>query len=188
MSEKFIKNILDVPGVEGVCLFDSEGRLLSNHLPEFFIVDLFEDLARRVISLYETVDENFVPCDDYLLKYSERWLFLRRGNGIFLLALTSSAVNRVSLKMVTNLAIKNLSPKSFGDVAPPAPAPAAVLPAATTAPAPAPTVAPTPPVAPAPPEEVADEPTPSPENEESPLGRKRVPRPRPSRSFRGSSY
>lgn len=187
MSDKFIKNILDVPGVEGVCLFDQDGRVLSNQLPAFFVEDLFDDLARRVVSLYETVDENFVPCDDYLLKYSERWLFLRRGNGTFLLVLASSAVNRVSLKMVTNLALKNIKPKDFSPGSA-APAPALV----TDAPAPPPAATESVPKPVAEPAVFADPSAPTAEKAasvtESPTGRKRVARPRPSRTYRGSDY
>ncbi|WP_309398070.1 hypothetical protein [Cerasicoccus maritimus] len=171
MSDKFVKNILDVPGVEGVCVFDKDGGLIDNQLPAYFIEDLFDDLARRVISLYDTVDENFIPCDDYLLKYSERWIFLRRGNGIFLLIFAEANVNRVSLKMVTNLAIKNIKSASKGLGATPR--------AVTPAPAPK---------APAEPATPAAEPVPPAAPEEQPVGRKRVARPRPSRSYRGSSY
>lgn len=182
MSEKFVKNILDVPGVEGVCVLDRQGRVLFNELPSYFVEELFDDLARRIISLYETVDENFVPCDDYLLKYSERWIFLRRGNGVFILVFAAPAVNRVSLKMVTNLAVKNLSPsKVLG-------ASSSTGPATPVAPTPnrAPT---TPPAAPPPQAAPPAQPAPEPETEEaSPTARKRVARPRPKRSFRGSSY
>lgn len=181
MSEKFVKNILDVPGVEGVCVIDKEGAVLYNELPSFFIEELFEDLARRIISLYETVDENFVPCDDYLLKFSERWIFLRRGNGIFILIFASPAVNRVSLKMVTNLAVKNLkSSKGFGAAAA-MPPPSAVTPVSSRTPlTPA-----APEQQPAPPAEPSVEPEPS---DSSPDVRRRIAKPRPKRSFRGSSY
>lgn len=187
MSEKFVKNILDVPGVEGVCVFDRDGAVLYNELPSFFVEELFEDLARRVISLYETVDENFIPSDDYLLKYSERWIFLRRGNGILLLVLATQEVNRVSLKMVTNMAIKNLkSSKPLG--APSGGKPP--LPTAKAAPAtPAPTSAPaTPPAAQPPAAPTAPAPAEPATEKEDAFGRKRVARPRPSRSYRGSEY
>ncbi|GHB99641.1 hypothetical protein [Cerasicoccus arenae] len=178
MSDKFVKNILDVPGVEGVCVFDREGQIVENELPSFFIDELFEDLARRVISLYETVDENYIPCDDYLLKYSERWIFLRRGNGVYFLIFANSEVNRISLKMVTNMAIKNV--KSASKTLPTS--------AARITPAvPAPTRTPT--LPPATPTQAAPTPASEPKEEEVATdARKRVARPRPSRSYRGSSY
>ncbi|WP_309382297.1 hypothetical protein [Cerasicoccus frondis] len=174
MSDKFVKNILDVAGVEGVCVFDKDGGLIDNQLPAYFVEDLFDDLARRVISLYETVDENYIPCDDYILKYSERWIFLRRGNGIFILIFAEPSVNRVSLKMVTNLAIKNIKPASK------LPGAAAARPAPAAAPAPQPQA----PTTPAP----AADPVPPAAPEEEPVARKRVAKPRPQRSYRGSSY
>ncbi len=180
MSEKFIKNILDVPGVEGVCVFDAAGRVLYNELPPYFIEELFDDLSRRIASLYETVDENFIPCDDYLLKYSERWIFLRRGQGTYILVFAVPSVNRVSLKMVTNLAVKNLKPSTIS-IPPGATAPVAVQPGAS--PAALPPVQTEPPAQFVPP---TAEPEPVPD-ESAPM-RKRVARPRPKRSFRGSSY
>jgi len=173
MNDKFVKNILDVPGVEGVCVFDREGRVIENQLPSFFVEELFEDMARRVLSLYETIDENFVPCDEYLLKYNERWLFIRRGTGIFLLVLAIPAVNRVSLKMVTNLAIKNIKVSRLGSASPSS----------------APHSSATPPESAAPSQPVAPAPNARPDATPSPSGaRKRVPRPRPARTYRGGSY
>ncbi|MEO0795831.1 MAG: hypothetical protein AAFX93_11740 [Verrucomicrobiota bacterium] len=180
MSDKFVKNILDVPGVEGVCVFDQEGRLIVNELPSFFVEELFDDLSRRALSLYETVDENFVPCDDYLLKYSERWIFLRRSNGVFLLVLALSTVNRVSLKMVSNLALKHIKPSKLGS----APKPIAskpLTPPGNPPPAATPVQEPSP--QPAAPAEPAQE-----EAETEPAARKRAVRPRPKRSYRGSNY
>ena len=169
MSDKFVKNILDVPGVEGVCVFDQEGRVVVNELPSFFVEELFDDLSRRVISLYETVDENFVPCDDYLLKYSERWLFLRRSNGVYLVILALETVNRVSLKMVTNLALKHIKSSKIGAPKPLESKPAAPPTGANpVTPPKTPEPEPTPEKEAAPPEPVAE-----------PTARKRAARPRP---------
>ena len=176
MIDKIIKNVLELPGVDGACILDKKGNLLHNALPEFFLEDFLDDLARRVTSLYEAVDENYVACDDYLLKFPQKYIQLRRSRNVYLLVAVEPTVNLVSLRMVTNLILKHITPKvlselraSMNDIA-----------ATVTPPAPEePTPIPTPPVAAAP--EPVSEPTSTPT-------RQRAVRPRPKRSFRGTSY
>lgn len=123
MIERLVNNVLDVPGVEGLCLFDRECNILLNQLPDYFIEELFDDALQRVISLYETVDDNFIPCDDYLIKYPGKWIMLRRGKDVFTLIITDEGVNQVTLKMTTNLLLKNVRPDTLVNPAPtPAPA------------------------------------------------------------------
>ncbi|NQY32349.1 MAG: hypothetical protein HRT56_04185 [Coraliomargarita sp.] len=175
MIDKIIKNVLELPGVDGACILDKKGNLLHNALPDFFLDDFLDDLARRITSLYEAVDENYVTCDDYLLKFPQKYIQLRRSRNIYLLVAVEPSANLVSLRMVTNLVLKHVTPKvlselraSMNDIA------------ATPMPA-----APPPPVAtPAP---ALEETAPEPAEPEAPQ-RKRAVRPRPSRSFRGTSY
>jgi hypothetical protein len=108
---KLFDNILDLPGIEGVCLFDTRGRMYVNRLPSFLSDELFADAQRRIVAMYETMDENFLPCDDYLLKFSERWLLLRRNEGALLLVLGGEKANLASTRMVTNMTLKHLTPE-----------------------------------------------------------------------------
>lgn len=177
MLDRLIQNITDVPDVEGVCIFGLEGQLAVNGLPDFFMPELFEDLARRIISMFETVDDSYLPTDEYLLKYNSMWLSIRRGKSFFLVVLCKPAVNSVSLRMVCNLALKNISlemlesayadvetkPKPVNGYAKTAPQPPAALPQARVAEV----------KAPAEPEPAAA----------APRGATR-----PKRAYRGSSY
>lgn len=131
MFERLIQNITDVPGVEGVCLFDLSGRVAVNYLPDFFVAEMLRDLAQRIISLFQTVDDSYLPCNEYLLKYPHRWLSIRRGESVYILALCSPTVSAVSLRMVTNLALKNVTEQmleSAYSIAEPPPARAAAEP------------------------------------------------------------
>ncbi|MGF1451047.1 MAG: hypothetical protein ACFB21_03105 [Opitutales bacterium] len=110
MIERMVKNVLDVPGVEGLCVFDQQGNHRTDWLPPYYVSDEFGELIERAVSLYDTVDEAFLPCDDYLMKFGEKWIHLRRGKGCFLLILSESGVNLTTLRMVTNLLLKNLTP------------------------------------------------------------------------------
>ena len=141
---KLFDNILDLPGIEGVCLFGTEGQMYVNRLPSFLSTELFADAQRRIVAMYETMDENFLPCDDYMLKFSERWLLLRRTNTHVMLILGGEKANLASTRMVTNMTMKHLTPEliakleSTARAAVPGSAPAGASAAPFSAPAPAP--------------------------------------------------
>ncbi len=142
---KLFDNILDLPGIEGVCLFDTEGRMYVNRLPSFLSTELFADAQRRIVAMYETMDENFLPCDDYMLKFSERWLLLRRTDTHVMLILGGDKANLASTRMVTNMTMKHLTPALMAQLAAAANGRAASAPEAAVAPpVPAPVAAPAP--------------------------------------------
>jgi hypothetical protein len=142
---KLFDNILDLPGIEGVCLFGTGGQMYVNRLPSFLSTELFADAQRRIVAMYETMDENFMPCDDYMLKFSERWVLMRRSENHVMLILGGDKANVASTRMVTNMTMKHLTPQMIAQldalargatspVAPLAPVPAASAPAKSTRP------------------------------------------------------
>lgn len=163
---KVFDNVLDIPGVDGVCLFGLSGQVFLNRMPAFLSPDVFSDALRRIAALYETMDENFLPCDDYLLRFAEKWILFRRTDQAVLLVLAAETANFASTRMVTNMALKHLTPAALAEMAADgsaaAPAPAAAMPrvptgntatpfsaapfpaVAAAAPAPAPEAAPAP--------------------------------------------
>ncbi len=172
MIEKIIKNVLELPDVDGACIMDKRGEILHNALPEYLLNDFLDDLSRRVMSMFEAVDTHYLPCDDYMLKYPQKYIQLRRSRTAYLLVIVEPTVNLVSLRMVTNLVLKHITPKVIGQlradsIEEPPPAAESPLP-----PEPAPASEPA----------AASEPAPSQSQ------RKRIPRPRPARSFRGTQY
>jgi hypothetical protein len=176
MIDKIIKNVLELHGVDGACIFDKKGNLLHNELPDFFLDDFIDDLARRVKALYEAVDENYMPCDDYLLKFPQKFICLRRSRNVLLLVAVDPSVNLVSLRMVTNLVLKHVTPKVLSEMranlAAPEPAaapPAPVSPVATAA-------------------SESEPPQPAEPPVKASIRGQKVARPRPSRSFRGTRY
>jgi hypothetical protein len=100
---KLFDNILDLPGIEGVCLFGTAGQMYVNRLPSFLSTEIFADAQRRIVAMYETMDENFLQCDDYMLKFSEYWMLLRRTDSCVMLVLGSEKANLASARMVTNM-------------------------------------------------------------------------------------
>ena len=123
-------NVLDIPGVDGVCLFGLNGQVFVNRMPAFLSPEVFADALRRITALYETMDENFLPCDDYLLKFAEKWLFFRRTDQAVLLVLAAETANFASTRMVTNMALKHLTPAALAEFTPESAAAAPAAPAA----------------------------------------------------------
>ena len=128
--DKVFDNVLDIPGVDGVCLFGTSGQIYVNRMPSFLSPEVFADALRRITALYETMDENFLPCDDYLLRFAEKWVLFRRTDQAVLLVLAAETANFASTRMVTNMALKHLTPGALSDfnsatasptIAPPAP-------------------------------------------------------------------
>jgi hypothetical protein len=195
MIEKIIKNVLELPGVDGACILDKKGNLLHNALPEFFLEDFLEDLSRRVTTLYEAVDENYMPCDDYILKFPQKYIQLRRSRHIYLLVAVEPTTNLVSLRMVTNLVLKHITPKILSQLRTQqqAKTPAASPLTNTTAAeikSPAQTESAKPTSSTAATEVAESPPAPTPAAPATRIvnGRSRPLRPKPKRSFRGGSY
>ena len=131
---KVFDNVLDIPGVDGLCLFGMTGQVYLNRMPSFLAPEVFADALRRITALYETMDENFLPCDDYLLRFGEKWILFRRTDQAVLLVLAAESANFSSTRMVTNMALKHLTPAALAEFTPdsPALAPAAAPAAAGT--------------------------------------------------------
>lgn len=129
---KVFDNVLDIPGVDGVCLFGLSGQVFLNRMPAFLSPDVFADALRRITALYETMDENFLPCDDYLLRFSEKWILFRRTDQAVLLVLAAETANFASTRMVTNMALKHLTPAALAELSPLAPAPVSEAPRVPT--------------------------------------------------------
>lgn len=109
MVQKLLKNVLEVRGVDGACLLDLEGRLVHNALPEFFLEEFFDDLSRRITNFYATVEENYLACDEFLLKYPQKSVVMRRSKAVIFVAIIDPGANLVTLRMVTNLILKNVT-------------------------------------------------------------------------------
>ncbi|HLP09105.1 MAG TPA: hypothetical protein VK178_13140 [Opitutaceae bacterium] len=107
--DKFAQSVLELPDVEGLCLVEAaSSALLYNRMPGFIPEFAFETALRRVCSLYEAVDENLQPTDDYVLKFAGKSLVLRRAQGVILVVFATDSAHLVSLRIVTNIVLKNL--------------------------------------------------------------------------------
>lgn len=109
--QKSIDSILDTPKVEGLLIFDLEGIVHFEQVPDNTDQDLLNKLPQRILTMYDIIDENFQECSDFILKYEEKNLYFRKssdkkGKDFVLAILGEAGINFVSLKLVTNLAMK----------------------------------------------------------------------------------
>lgn len=110
--QKPINSILDTPKVEAVMVFDLDGVVHYENVPENTDTTILEKLPQRVLTLYDIIADNFQDCSDFILKFEKKNLYFRKSSGKkdnkdFVLAILGDAgVNFVSLKLVSNLAMK----------------------------------------------------------------------------------
>jgi len=109
--QKVIDAILDTPNVEAMLVFDLDGNLFFEEVPVVTNPAALEKLPLRILMMYDIIADNFQNCYDFILKYNKKNLYIRKSNQKngrnFILAILGGAgINFVSLKLVTNLAIK----------------------------------------------------------------------------------
>ncbi len=111
--QKSVDSILDTPYVEGLVVFDLDGMVHFQQTPKDTDVAMLEKLPQRILLMYEIIADNFQNCSDFILKFEQKNLYFRKSNKgkgkskEFVLAIIGGAgVNFVSLKLVTNIAIK----------------------------------------------------------------------------------
>ncbi len=109
--QKYIDSILDTPKVEGLLLFDHDGIVHFEQVPDYAVQTSLEKLPRRILMMYDVIADNTQNCSDFILKFEKKNFYFRKSsnkkNGDFILAVISDAgVNFIALKLITNLAIK----------------------------------------------------------------------------------
>lgn len=108
LFDKLAQSVMELPGVEGLCLVETESAsLLYNRMPAFIPEFAFETALRRITALYETVDSGFQPVDDFVLRFRGNSLVLRRAGGMVLILFLAESAHLVSLRIVTNIVLKN---------------------------------------------------------------------------------
>jgi len=138
----------DIPGVIGSFVLNDKGALVSREMPAIYPDDIYPEMGRRLIGVYEAIALQMASLGDLLLKFEGSWFLCRRTAQCCLGILTTEAVNYPALKMATNVALKQLDEKvpnmppllAEKSVAAPVPVEEAIAP--EPAPAPAPEAAP----------------------------------------------
>jgi len=104
----------DIPGVIGSFVLNDKGALVSREMPAIYPDDIYPEMGRRLIGVYEAIALQMASLGDLLLKFEGSWFLCRRTPQCYLGILTSEAVNYPALKMATNVALKQLDEKVPG--------------------------------------------------------------------------
>ncbi len=109
--ETTLRTVRDVQGVYGSFVVSETGALVASDLPAAFDRELFEDVAPRVVRLYETFLSGSEELDACMLRFSEHRVYLRRMTWGVLAVLSGLGVNMPALRMVANLVIRKIDPE-----------------------------------------------------------------------------
>ena len=109
MSDRFIKNILEVPKTLGIVVSDNEERILVKDVPSFLSEMNFGDLGRRAQTMFDTLEDSYQAFDEVLLKFETNWVFLRKIGTLTLIILVEPGAKIASIRMVTNLAKRSIT-------------------------------------------------------------------------------
>lgn len=98
----------DIPGVVGSFVLNEKGLLVSREMPAVYPDEIYPEMGRRFVGVYEAMAAQAAALGDLLLKFDSYWFLCRRTAQCFLGVLTTEAVNFPALKMATNVALKQI--------------------------------------------------------------------------------
>jgi len=106
--QNVLSALKDIPGVVGSFVLNDKGALVSREMPAIYPDDIYPEMGRRLIGVYEAIALQMASLGDFLLKFEGYWFLCRRTTQCFLGILTTEAVNYPALKMATNVALKQI--------------------------------------------------------------------------------
>lgn len=106
--QQVLTALKDIPGVVGSFVLNDKGALVSREMPTIYPDNIYPEIGRRLIGVYEAIALQMASLGDLLLKFEGHWFLCRRTTQCFLGILTTEAVNYPALKMATNVALKQL--------------------------------------------------------------------------------
>lgn len=110
---KLLDNVGALPGVEGTCVFELGGEVRINRLSALGSEALLESMRSGITDLYLKTTAHGLATDDFVLHFGDRWLLLRRAGEVILVVLAGPAANLSSVRMLTNILVRNLTPDAL---------------------------------------------------------------------------
>jgi predicted regulator of Ras-like GTPase activity (Roadblock/LC7/MglB family) len=98
----------DIPGVVGSFVLNEKGLLVSREMPAVYPDEIYPEMGRRLVGVYEAIASQAAALGDLVLKFDSYWFLCRRTAQCFLGVLTTESVNYPALKMATNVALKQI--------------------------------------------------------------------------------
>lgn len=127
-----LDSLKDIPSVEGSFVLNADGELVLNGMPPIFGDSMFEELGRRIQSMFMAMESQGHDFQEIQAKFSGFRIFTKRSPDHFLVILCEAGVNQPALKMAAAVTLKQLN-TSLSEAPNGTPA---VSPAAAPAPAP----------------------------------------------------
>ena len=127
--QQVLSALKDIPGVVGSFVLNDKGTLVSREMPAIYPDDIYPEMGRRLVGVYEAIALQVASLGDLVLKFEGSSFLCRRTAQCFLGILTTEAVNFPALKMATNVALKRIEeqvasmPPLLAEKSAPAPAP-----------------------------------------------------------------
>ena len=106
-SDNLFQPTLDLPGVLGVFCLNPSGKVLANYLPSSYRDSIFRELGARCTTLLQAVDMSYTPIDEYLLRFEDHSLYLRKTDVCIVGVLCAGDVMLAGLRVSINLLLKS---------------------------------------------------------------------------------
>jgi len=105
----YLATLKDIPGVEGSFFTDKDGHLVAKEMPPLFSSEIFEELGRRIGSLFEALASQLGDYDEILLKMEGYWIYSKLGGEGILNVLSHDNMNYPALRMATTVAFNHIN-------------------------------------------------------------------------------
>lgn len=118
-ADSLLHSLNEMPSVEGSCILDVNGKVVQRTLSGLYLDSLLEAIARRSSSVMAATGSVVAGSSELFLQFSLKCIYARQFRGGTLLVLCVDQVRLPSLRVATNLLIKQLG----NNIQPLAPAP-----------------------------------------------------------------
>ncbi len=99
---------LKLSEVSGLVLFFSDGSLVRNRLPDHYTDQLAVAMGERILNFVSGLDFGPAASDEFLIRFQEAALYIRRFDGFLLGVLTVLHPDVSNLRLATNLLIQQV--------------------------------------------------------------------------------
>ncbi len=133
---KLLDNVLELPGVVGLCLLDADCEPRLNRMPDFVDAGVLASARPYLAALQEGAEACLPGTRDMVLRFAEHWLMLRLAPAGTLVLLGGEAASLSSVRMLSNIALRELDAETIAALPSPEQPrePARLAPAAARAP------------------------------------------------------
>lgn len=113
--KKLLDNIVELPGVDGLCVISPDSELHVHHLPREIDATMLSQAVAPLASVLHAGEASMPGHDDQVLLFGAQWVVLRRCGAGTLLLIGHESANLSSVRLVSNLALRELTAEAMQD-------------------------------------------------------------------------